>query len=275
MSNPHGTTGGANPSDAIALDETDTDSASITGHDLQLDSDSEDGGMQIDTQPDENLFARLMQERAAVSDTQNLMLSRSDDSDFSIHPPDPFSTTPNPHNAPIHSAPREAQGQDQEDPSHDQERPPALARRNRLREEEHAALSVLNNWELLVSHAINSRRTIPQTKRYFLAKLLAPENPAAEKDLYAVRFTVPASRSDLVPGIERAGPDGRQPERATGPGNVAATLVQRDSKEVISRNGDGWWSPGQRKAQRGKKGTRAVSGSGGNSRVGSRSVSRG
>ena len=209
MSNPES---GADPSYAIAIDETDTHPTSSPDTDLDmLDSDSdEDGGMQLDDAPPATLFQNLMRREGhlADSDTHTLTQMRGDgefeapssivnillvlliyilvspccllrpqthylpipvqlqshqltrlESDFTIHPPNPFSSTPNPHNTPSHSALRHYQVLNQEEGKDlNQETVPPPVRRTRLREEQHAAMSVLNDWELLVAYALNNRR---------------------------------------------------------------------------------------------------------------------
>lgn len=80
MSNRTNTASGANPSHAIPIDETDTDSISSSDTNLNLGSDSEDGGMQLDDPPQNvALFRQLMrQEEHVDSDTHALMLTRGD-----------------------------------------------------------------------------------------------------------------------------------------------------------------------------------------------------
>ena len=77
-----------------------------------------------------------------------------------------------------------------------------------------------------------------------------------------MRFTVPASKAHLVPKLNSAGPEGREPEKATGLGNVPAYLVSRSAKEMYSFDGQGWQTPGTPgKGDGGKRGSRSVSGS--------------
>lgn len=67
--------------------------------------------------------------------------------------------------------------------------------RSKLREGRHAALCVLMDRELLMVQALAAHETIPQTRRRFLAQLMAPDDPAVATALRADRFTLlpPAS----------------------------------------------------------------------------------
>ncbi|KAJ5505052.1 hypothetical protein N7463_007926 [Penicillium fimorum] len=62
--------------------------------------------------------------------------------------------------------------------------------RSHLRDEKHAALAVLMDNELLVTYALASRETIPQTRRRFLARYLAPNDPEKAEELYDPRFYI-------------------------------------------------------------------------------------
>ncbi|KAF9893763.1 hypothetical protein FE257_009933 [Aspergillus nanangensis] len=62
--------------------------------------------------------------------------------------------------------------------------------RSRLREERHAALCVLTDRELLTIQALAAQETLPQARRRFLAKLMAPEDPDIAASIRADRFTV-------------------------------------------------------------------------------------
>lgn len=162
-----------------------------------------------------------------------------------------------------------------------------LRMRTRMREEEHAALAILSDWELLVTYALTSRRvslplpisyfyiqhvhgrhilphicfsetnehvkTIPQTRRHFQSKLLSPHNSQRADDLYAARFAVPASKAGVVSGLNspRTGPGA--PELATG-NSCEAFLVPGSWREVVSRDGEGWWAPGQVRGKSGRSG---------------------
>ena len=77
MSNYSGTTGGADPSNAlITIDETDAESPSNLDDDV--DFDSEDGGMQLDSPPHEQLFREILDGRQRATDTAThpMMLAR-------------------------------------------------------------------------------------------------------------------------------------------------------------------------------------------------------
>ncbi|KAJ5732101.1 hypothetical protein N7493_003582 [Penicillium malachiteum] len=117
--------------------------------------------------------------------------------------------------------------------------------RTRLSEEEYAALTVLNDDELLTMYALNSHRTIPQTRRLFLAKFIANGDREREEELVAARFAVPASKAHLVQGLcENL--DGRA-EIAIGINNTTAYLVPASWEQVISHDDDTWWPPGQKR----------------------------
>lgn len=180
--------GGTSPSHAIHID-TDTASDTEQGQGIQdFDSDSE-GGMQLDppepvfqlggeiefdarvtgetrdsksfffaafggfflkiplcssSSPD-FLISRLMSTFPSyVSPTTRAKLTAFKDSDLTT-------LAPNPNNH-LSSA-RPTPGED---------KPPPPRTRTRMREEEHAALVVLNDWELLVTYALNSRRVRDQ-----------------------------------------------------------------------------------------------------------------
>ncbi|EAW14049.1 uncharacterized protein ACLA_070820 [Aspergillus clavatus NRRL 1] len=62
--------------------------------------------------------------------------------------------------------------------------------RSRLREERHAALSVLLDRELLTIQALANQETLPQARRRFLAKLMAPEDPDVAAAIRADRFII-------------------------------------------------------------------------------------
>ncbi|KAJ6014055.1 hypothetical protein N7540_008646 [Penicillium herquei] len=124
--------------------------------------------------------------------------------------------------------------------------PPQRPRpRTRLSEEEYAALTVLNDDELLTMYALNSHRTIPQTRRLFLAKFIANGDRQREEELVAARFAVPASKAHLVQGLceNREG----WAEKAIGMNNTTAYLVPASWDQVISHDDDSWWPPGQRR----------------------------
>lgn len=166
--------------------------------------------------------------------------------------------------------------------------------RTRTREEEHAALCVLDDWELTMTHALNSRRTIPQTRRHFQSKMLAPTNPRLEEDLYGARFAVPEMQTELVPALMVPGRRGVK-QVTTVLGSGTAFLAPGAWKEVVSHDESSWWPEGRaRQVVGGSSGTgrkrkslvagsrsvsRSASGSGASSRVvsrgGSRAASRG
>ncbi|KAJ9190824.1 hypothetical protein DTO164E3_9152 [Paecilomyces variotii] len=67
------------------------------------------------------------------------------------------------------------------------------------REGRHSALSVLSDRELLMIQALAAHETIPQTRRRFLAQLMAPDDPRAATAIRMDRFTA-AGTSHPVPG---------------------------------------------------------------------------
>ncbi|KAJ5243317.1 uncharacterized protein N7469_001644 [Penicillium citrinum] len=250
----------------IILDETDSE------------SDLEDGGiplevdsMQIDT-PNETETAGSLSQLAGGEIDFIDYGHVGDGSDF-------LPTAPHPHARPVqHSAPAI---------NTDENVQRAARIRTRTREEEHAALCVLDDWELTMTHALTSRRTITQTRRRFQAKMLAPTNPRLEEDLYGARFAVPEMQTELVPSLMAPGRKGVK-QVSTVLGTGTAFLVPAAWKEVVSHDEESWW-PGGRVRQAGSSGSgrkrkslvagsrsesRSVSGSGGSSRVVSRGASR-
>ncbi|KAJ5081923.1 hypothetical protein NUU61_010187 [Penicillium alfredii] len=143
-----------------------------------------------------------------------------------------------------------------------------------IREEKHAALAVLMNRELLLTHALSSRETIPQTRRRFFAKLIAPDDPAEAEKIQAERFVIPSSDSGDLPGSTTAGPSNAS-VRGGWP-----VLVPGKYHWTINNDVSGWRNPragigigtgagAVRKARAG--GSRSASGSAAGSRSGSRS----
>ncbi|KAJ6125684.1 hypothetical protein N7523_003304 [Penicillium sp. IBT 18751x] len=229
----YGNTDGAHQIHAIQID---TDSSISDQGEVfhEFDSDS-DGGMQID-QPEPILQIA----GSEIEFDAQVMGLEGDESNFTTHAPNPDSISISPR--PAGHRPREIY-------------PPA---RKRFREEDHAALAVLNDWELLVTYAINSRRTIPQTRRFFMAKLIA-EDQESEDELYAARFVVPEAKSELLSAVSA----GRVPPvHALGDLNENAFLVPGAWKEVLSHDQSGWWA-----------GARSGAGSGAGVRGQKRSVS--
>ncbi|EKV04546.1 hypothetical protein PDIG_88620 [Penicillium digitatum PHI26] len=116
--------------------------------------------------------------------------------------------------------------------------------RSHLRDEKHAALAVLMDSELLVTYALASRETIPQTRRRFLTKYLAPNDPEKAEELYDPRFHI--------------APDGKGGE---------GSLIRGRYREVIGDiNDHNWHKPAHLRAMDAKKakggGSRSVEASG-------------
>jgi len=88
-----------------------------------------------------------------------------------------------------------------------------------------------------------------------MAKLLGG-SPEAEDELYAARFVVPESRSELMSAVSSGG----VPEYALGNGNQNAFLVTGAWKEVVSHDEGGWWAGARRgRGQRKSRSSRDVS----------------
>ncbi|CEJ53805.1 hypothetical protein PMG11_00146 [Penicillium brasilianum] len=295
MSNNQPTPGDTTPHQTIHMD-TDTASDSephlpTAGAHLHtyisVDTDSEDGGMQLE--PADGEMLHFAEDDSDIEFDERIMgvamEEDRDENDFTTRAVNPHSAVPNAHNTP-------SQPGNRDDPSlgfypprerHRATRPRRLRTDGHLSEEQHAALAVLSNWELLVTHALNSHRTIPQTRRRFQAKLLAPNNPGLENDLYASRFVVPASESELLPpagSFTAAGGATRGYETASGADNTTAFLVPGSYREVVDGDERSWWPMGKprvkRKSDRGVsgRGREGSGGSGESSRVGSRGGSR-
>ncbi|KAJ5822531.1 hypothetical protein N7447_004871 [Penicillium robsamsonii] len=112
--------------------------------------------------------------------------------------------------------------------------------RSHLCDEKHAALAVLMDNELLVTYALASRETIPQTRRRFLARYLAPNDPEKAEELYDPRFYI--------------APDGKGGE---------GSLIRGRYREVIGDvNDHNWHKPAHLRvldAKKAKGGSRSVS----------------
>jgi hypothetical protein len=87
-----------------------------------------------------------------------------------------------------------------------------------------------------------------------MAKLLA-ENPEAEDELYAARFVVPESKTELLSAVSSSRV---APEYATGYMNQNAYLVPGAWKEIVSHEEGGWWAGAGTRGPRQQK--RSVSG---------------
>ncbi|KAJ5993910.1 hypothetical protein N7451_009634 [Penicillium sp. IBT 35674x] len=146
--------------------------------------------------------------------------------------------------------------------------------RSRLSSEEHAALTVLNDEELLTMYALKTGRTLPQTRRRFQAKLIANGDRDLEEELFAARFAVPASKAHLVPGVNPLVLGPGAAEQALGLNNTMAYLVPATWKELVDHDESGWWGPGQKpKADAGGRRKSGGRKSRGGSGEGSRSAS--
>ncbi|KAF4287174.1 hypothetical protein KXW98_006816 [Aspergillus fumigatus] len=118
--------------------------------------------------------------------------------------------------------------------------------RSRLREERHAALCVLLDRELLTLQALATQETLPQARRRFLSKLLAPGDPEEAAKIRADRFiiqhpstTASSSSSSSVPLTVSRGlvdvhetDDGgwRRPDAGSGPGSAVSSPASGSKK---------------------------------------------
>ncbi|KAJ5112633.1 hypothetical protein N7532_000678 [Penicillium argentinense] len=209
----------------------------IDGSDSDIDSDGgiplgEDSEMQLDSpegSPPGGSPGSLLQLAGGEIDFIDYGAEgMGDGSDF-------LSTAPHPNTRPVQSR---AQPGDSDPVRH--------RARTRTREEEHAALCVSDDWELMVTHALNSRRTIPQTRRRFLAKMLAPGNPSLEEELYGGRFVFPETTPGKIPPMVVPGRKGTK-HVTTGLGSGSAWLMPAKWKEVVSHDEGSWWPEGRMK----------------------------
>ncbi|KAE8378388.1 hypothetical protein BDV26DRAFT_191897 [Aspergillus bertholletiae] len=95
--------------------------------------------------------------------------------------------------------------------------------RSRLREERHAALCVLMDRELLTMQALAAQETLPQARRRFLSKLIAPEDPEVAASI----------RSDLFVVQNSSSPSSSN----------SALLVHRNVVDVHETDDAGWRRP--------------------------------
>ncbi|KAL5363492.1 hypothetical protein BJX96DRAFT_119385 [Aspergillus floccosus] len=96
--------------------------------------------------------------------------------------------------------------------------------RSRLREERHAALCVLMDRELLTIQALAAQETLPQARRRFLAKLMAPDDPEMAASIRADRFTI-------------------QHPSTSSTSTSTSTTVQRKIVDVHESDDTGWRRP--------------------------------
>ncbi|THC89746.1 hypothetical protein EYZ11_010811 [Aspergillus tanneri] len=101
--------------------------------------------------------------------------------------------------------------------------------RSRLREERHAALSVLMDRELLTTQALVAQETLPQARRRFLAKLMAPEDPAVATSLRADRFIIQHRSSSTGASMSMS--------------TTAPMIVHRSIVDVHGTDDLGWRRP--------------------------------
>lgn len=80
------------------------------------------------------------------------------ENDFTTRAINPHSSISNAHNTPSQPGHRDDLGFPPDQQDRPRPRPRRLRTKDYLTEEQHAALSVLSNWELLVTHALNNHR---------------------------------------------------------------------------------------------------------------------
>ncbi|OGE53827.1 hypothetical protein PENARI_c007G02484 [Penicillium arizonense] len=194
---------------------------------ISSESESEsDGGMQLDPRDDGIDIMRYGEEEL-------------DEDSFSFNAPDPMSLSYDQTNTVQHIGPDNSV----QTPTEFER---DLRSRSHLRDEKHAALSVLLDRELLVTYALAARETIPQTRRRFLAKMLCPNDPVKAEELYAPRIYLPAE----TPAGE-------------------ASLVRGRFYDIIDNDDSGWHNPMAKRASKGSRSasasaSRSASGSGNN-----------
>ncbi|GAQ34745.1 similar to An02g03990 [Aspergillus niger] len=100
--------------------------------------------------------------------------------------------------------------------------------RTRLREDRHAALCVLLDRELLTIQALAHQETLPQARRRFLSRLLAPQDPEAAASIRADRFTVQHPSTSSI---------------ASSSSSTVAMIVPRQVVDVYETDDAGWRRP--------------------------------
>ncbi|GKZ17087.1 hypothetical protein AbraIFM66951_006041 [Aspergillus brasiliensis] len=101
--------------------------------------------------------------------------------------------------------------------------------RTRLREDRHAALCVLLDRELLTIQALAHQETLPQSRRRFLSRLLAPEDPESAASIRADRFTVQHPNTSSLASL-----------------STVAMIVPRQVVDVHETDDAGWRRPIER-----------------------------
>ncbi|RAK93086.1 hypothetical protein BO79DRAFT_137721 [Aspergillus costaricaensis CBS 115574] len=99
--------------------------------------------------------------------------------------------------------------------------------RTRLREDRHAALCVLLDRELLTIQALAHQETLPQARRRFLSRLLAPQDPEAAASIRADRFTVQHPSTSSIASSS----------------STVAMIVPRQVVDVYETDDAGWRRP--------------------------------
>ncbi|KAJ5933164.1 hypothetical protein N7516_007653 [Penicillium verrucosum] len=174
-------------------------------------SESEsDGGMQLDSMQLEDLYGSLDGTPMPMSDTRLLNVDgtlmprpRPEDEFWGLNTSNGsderryHANAQNPLTTPYNSTDPNRQSASQTAFEKD------VRTRSHLRDEKHAALAVLMDSELLVTYALASRETIPQTRRRFLAKYLAPNDPEKAEELYDPRFYIAPNGKGSEGGLIR------------------------------------------------------------------------
>ncbi|KAJ5201094.1 hypothetical protein N7449_005897 [Penicillium cf. viridicatum] len=201
---------------------SDTESESESDGGMQLDDlDRVDGIPMFDTSENgglPNVDGIQMPRSQSDNDVWGLNTSNGSDTDSTPAPKTPLTASYNRAGLNSITEPQTAFEKDARTRSH-------------LRDEKHAALAVLMDNELLVTYALASRETIPQTRRRFLAKYLAPNDPEKAEELYDPRFYI--------------APDGKGGE---------GSLIRGRYREVIGNiNDHNWHKPAHLRAMDAKK----------------------
>ncbi|KAL1964452.1 hypothetical protein VTN77DRAFT_6878 [Rasamsonia byssochlamydoides] len=122
--------------------------------------------------------------------------------------------------------------------------------RSKLREERHIAQCVLMDRELLTVHALSANETIPQTRRRFLAQLLAPDNPAVAASIARAadsrRFVIPAHAGSS----------------STSSSSTIATIPRTTIVDVYEDDDAGWRRPTEPGSDSSSAAAAAVGGAG-------------
>ncbi|KAJ5273338.1 hypothetical protein N7478_008463 [Penicillium angulare] len=204
-----------------------------------LSTDSEDGGMYLDlADPEAAIYYRT--EDDPEFGPQQIIRDDRDENRFSARAPQPSSYSQQ-QNQISQAIP---QGHIEKDIVSD-----TTYRSYVETEEEHAALTVLNDPELLTMYACKSNLSIPQTRRRFTAKWISKGDRSLEKDLISSSFTIPLDKAHLVPDITEENIRSGYIQQAVGWNGNPAYLVPGEWKMKVDHDMSGWWHPGHPKSR--------------------------